>query len=253
MDDVTLVVGDCHIGAGQNFRRFDWLGKLIEHKKPTRVVFIGDVMTMDSLSAWDRDKRQKMEGRRYNKDIDCGLKAFDKMFAQIGKKTVQNIEWVYIKGNHENRLDRYLEIDPTFAGHVDIITDLGLDELMEVVEYKDDYIHKGVAFTHIPITEGGTCLAAGGHASSAKKALDLYSSSVVYGHTHKLETACKHRHGAKRLQQALNVGCFFEHVDEYALGSVTSYWRGLVLMTHYDVGRFDIETISLGRMKREYG
>jgi predicted phosphodiesterase len=256
-DDITLVVGDAHIDASQNtakkLERFTWLGKHIQATKPSRVVFIGDALTLESLSAWDKGKRLLQEGHRYHKDIAAGKQAFDMMFDQISKPVLRNIEWVYLKGNHEDRLDRYLQIEPVFEGHVDVIKDLGLDkDLWKIVPYKENYKYKGVNFTHIPITEGGTGVSASGASSVAKKALDLYGTSVVFGHTHKLEVACKHRHGDAHLQQALNVGCFFEHVDAYAKGSTTSYWRGLVELDHYAPNRFDVNTISLGKLKRIY-
>lgn len=256
-NDITLVVGDAHVDASQNtakkLERFTWLGKHINKTKPSRVVFIGDALTMDSLSAWDKGKRLLQEGHRYHKDIAAGKKAIDMMFAEVGTTLIHKIEWVYLKGNHEDRLERYLQVEPIFAGHVDIIKDLGLDlDHWKIIPYKDNYKYKGINFTHIPITEGGTGVSASGASSVAKKALELYGTSVVFGHTHKLEIACKHRHGSPHLQQALNVGCFFEHIDEYAKGSTASYWRGLVELEHYSANRFDINTISLGRLKRMY-
>jgi hypothetical protein len=36
-------------------------------------------------------------------------------------------------------------------------------------------------------------------------------------------------------------------------GRVTHYWKGVVLLNNYKPGRFDMETWSLGRMRRTYG
>ena len=100
-DDLTLVVGDVHISAAQNLSRGRLLGKAIADLKPSRVVYIGDLLTFDSLSAWDKDKRKKMEGRRYQKDIDAGKRFLALVDDNGGHKCS---EYILTEGNHENRL-----------------------------------------------------------------------------------------------------------------------------------------------------
>ena len=64
-----LVVGDAHVTNGQNLRRFNWLNNYLNDNPPDYLVYIGDYLTLNSLSAWDRDKRKLMEDRRYFRDI----------------------------------------------------------------------------------------------------------------------------------------------------------------------------------------
>lgn len=248
--DLSLVIGDAHIAPNQNLRRFVWANQLVHDLMPNRIVIIGDFVTMDSLSAWDSDKRKLMEGRRYHMDIDAGKAALSMLLDGVDKC----VDIVYTEGNHENRTDRYLEYHPELDGQVDIERDLLRDIReegfkVEYIKYKQDWTYKGVSFTHVPIQENGKPV---GGKYAVQKALAVYHNSVVFGHTHKLDTAGEHRHNALHLNQALNVGCFFEHVDEYAKGSVTSYWRGLVLLDHYSENRFDFATYSLGRLRDVY-
>jgi predicted phosphodiesterase len=248
--DQTLVIGDAHVAPGQDLRRFDWANGLIRDIEPDRIVIIGDFVTMDSLSAWDKDKRKIMENRRYALDINAGREGLERMFNKVHR----NIDVIYCEGNHENRTDRYLDYHPELEGQVNVEHDLLRDireegYIIEYIKYKHDWNHKGVSFTHVPIQENGKAV---GGKYAVQKALSIYHNSVVFGHTHKLDTAGEHRHNAPHLNQALNVGCFFEHVDEYAKGSVTSYWRGLVVLDHYSDNRFDFATYSLGRLKDVY-
>jgi hypothetical protein len=199
---------------------------------------------MDCLSEWDKDKRKKMEGRRYKADIDCGLAAVKLLRQNLNS----NIEWVYIEGNHEERLARYLDRDPTFDGVVGIHQDLCPDWTW--VPYRSNFMVRGTAYTHVPMNNMNKPV---GGKYAVQKALDLYSCSVVFGHTHGLSVGCAYRHGATHLQQSLNIGCFFEGVDDYAVGSLTTYWRGIVVLNHYSTNRFDFESIALGRLNKEYG
>ena len=125
--DISLVIGDCHTDPSQlsrdGLRRFRWLNNLIKEKRPNRVIIMGDFTSFTSLSAWDKDKRRKIEGRRYEKDIEVANKALDYM--QDG---IMGIEKVFIKGNHEEWLDRYIDIDPTFDGLHSVEKDMKLIE-----------------------------------------------------------------------------------------------------------------------------
>jgi predicted phosphodiesterase len=250
MSDKTIVVGDVHVAPDQSLRRATWLGRLVHDIKPDRIVFIGDFGTFDSLSAWDRDKRKLMENRRYYKDIHS-MRTFLSNYC-IGSNTPDlygSVEHILTEGNHEDRIRRYIDINPIMERQLDYADQIGIADTWKIVPYKSYYTHKAVAFTHAPINEGGKPVS--GKTATAK-VLELCDTSVVFGHTHKLDYKAAHRHGKKHLQEVLNVGCFFEHVDEYALGSMTSYWRGIVVLNHYDKGRFGYETIPLGLLRREY-
>ena len=247
--DLTLVIGDAHVAPGQNLRRFKWANQFIRDHDFDRIVVIGDFLTLDCFSEWDKDKRKKMEGRRYEQDVETGREALDLLL-----DSVTSIPIIFTEGNHEERAKRYIDTHPELEGVIHVETDLFLRQRhhhpITYVPYKEDWTYKGVSFTHAPIQENGKPVAG---KFSTKKALALYHNSVVYGHTHKLDLACEHRHNSLHLNQAVNVGCFFEHVDEYAQGSATSYWRGLVLLDHYSFNRVDVSTASLGKLKQLYG
>jgi predicted phosphodiesterase len=235
-DDSTLVIGDEHVSTGQKLNRADLLGKAIKDIKPTRIVHIGDLMTFDVFSAWDRDKRKKM---------DAGLEYLDRIDKASGG---YKCEVIMTEGNHEDRLWRYIDHNPEMEGAIDYVRDLNISH-WNIIPYKGYYNYKGVGFTHIPINGAGKPI---GGKYVCTKALELHQGSTVFGHTHRLCVDTLHRHGGRNLNQALNVGCFFNHTDEYAQGSQTSYWRGLVLLDHYKQGRFGWQPISMGKLRKAY-
>lgn len=240
-----LVVGDAHVDDVQPLKRFKYVDKLIGITHPDKVVIIGDFMSMNCLSAWDRNKRLSMEGRRYAKEVAAGNRALDMMMAGGHK-----CEWHYIEGNHEDRVTRFIDEDPTFEGVIDLQVNLDLKNRGIIwTPYKQVRTLNGISFTHIPTSGNGKAI---GNPNVAQKALKLFHNSVVFGHTHTLDHAAEHRHGSPHLNQALSVGCFFEHVDEYAVGSKTDYWRGLVLLDSYKPNRYDVDTFALGRLERMF-
>lgn len=245
MSHRIVVVGDAHVDETQDLSRFKALKNFIKEQDPDEVVIIGDFLSLNCLSEWDKNKRAKMENRRYHKELEAGRKALDFMGAN------GDYPLVYIEGNHENRLTRYFDVDPTFSEGIGLAKDLSLDDRgVRWVPYKGVYTRMGIGFTHIPISANGKPI---GNPNVAQKALKLFHHSVVFGHTHTLDHAAEHRHGSPHLSQALCVGCFFEHVDEYAQGSITNYWRGIVVLDIYGQCRFDFSIMAMSQLKRRFG
>ena len=244
-----LVIGDAHVTNAQTLRRFDWLNRFIlEHDPYDYIVIIGDFLTFNSLSSWDRDKRLLMEGRRFYKEIDAGNEALDRLLNGVNKEGKPSV--IFIEGNHENRLTRYIEYHPELAGEP-----LSLPSLLafrereiEFIPYKSYKVINGIHFTHIPF---GKSREISGKDICSKAEL-VTIGSTVFGHTHELHTSCVHKHGMKHLQQILNVGCFFEQDEEYIAGKMTNYWKGVVELNNYEYGRFDINTVSMGQLERGY-
>ena len=255
-----LAIGDCHVGLDKSLDRFDLVSNLIWDRKPDYIVIMGDFMDMDCLSRWDKDKRQKMEGRRYYKEIAQGNEALDRLFRSVmeGKTKARRSKRksyfpgiIYLEGNHEERLRRYLEYDPTFEGHVTIPKDMCLkDRGILWVPYREYYYINDIGFTHIPHNK---IKPISGIDVTTKAMKECTTKSVVFGHTHELAMSNRHVEGMPHLQQSLNVGCFIDRRFDYTRGKVTNYWRGVILMYAWKPGRFDINTFSLGELERVYG
>ncbi len=239
-----LVIGDAHVTNGQSLRRFEWLNKFIKSRKNiTHIVIMGDFLTLNSLSAWDRDKRLYMEGRRFYKEIEAGNRALDILFDGINP----NIELIFVEGNHEDRQSRYVAVHSELEGEPNTIPALLCLTSRKVkwIPYKDYVTLGGISFTHIPF---GKAKEISGKDICSKAEL-VTTTSIVFAHTHELHTSCVHKHGMKHLQQILNAGCFFEQEEEYVKGKVTNYWKGVILLDNYSYGRFDMETISMHRLE----
>ena len=255
----VLVIGDCHVDDEDEFSRFDIASKFIIDQKPDSIVLIGDFLTLNCLSAWDANKRAKMEGRRYTKEIDAGNEALDRLLSGIkkynrkakkGHRTRYYPELVFITGNHEGRLDRYLEQDPTFEGHVSIEKDLRLKQRgFKVIPYREYHYIDDIGFTHIPHNKVQPISGM----DITRKAQAVTVKSVVFGHTHEQHLSHIHKEGMPHLQDTYNCGCFFSKKEDYVHGRVTNYYRGLTLLHVWKEGRFDIESWSMGRLERLYG
>ena len=51
----------------------------------------------------------------------------------------------------------------------------------------------------------------------------------------------------------LSCGCFFEHDEDYAGTANSMFWRGLCFLNNAKDGDYELETITLKRLRRMYG
>lgn len=244
-----LVLGDAHASPETGeLERFEKLGEYIADTRPDALVIIGDFISLDSLSAWDADKRRKMENRRYIHDINVGNMALDMLLtpyhearaeAKRNRKRMWEMELVFCEGNHEERLERYIDLNPVIEDHVNVISDLKLEERgFNVVRYGQYVEIDDLMFTHVPFAGNGKPFSSSALTTSmAKRILQTTNMSVVYGHTHKLEVATITRRQSEMLY-AINVGCFTAGVPEpYAINNVDDSWRGVVHLTTSEQGK----------------
>lgn len=237
-----LIIGDAHITEQDNLNRFRGMEKIIKKHKPNKIVIIGDFLTMDCLSAWDKNKKKVMEGKRFKNEIDKGNEALTLI------QSFFTGEIIYIEGNHEDRVERYLDVNPTFDGVVNIPIQLKLEERkIRWIKFKGFYNINGISFTHIPISGNGRPISG---TNMTKKALSMFSNSVVFGHTHSLKIDHETRHNSG-MNKALNVGCFFEEDHDYTEGTVQDHWKGLILLETNKPNDFDFTTISMDTVMKD--
>ena len=160
-----LVIPDTQVKPGVPLEHMTWLGKYICEIKPDYVVHIGDHFDMPSLSSYDKGTGYA-EGRRVVEDIKVGKEALDMMWEPIqkmnrtalkNKKATYNPHKIFTIGNHEQRIERYVNSNPELIGQFgygDVLEGLVLQLCrdaghtveceQEVVEYVDSAT--GIAF-----------------------------------------------------------------------------------------------------------
>ena len=260
-----LAIGDCHAcPETREMERFEWLGHHIVATKPDIVVVMGDFISLNSLSAWDSDKRRKMEHRRYLRDIDVGNAALDIMLralteeqalARHNKKKIYNPNLFFLEGNHEERAERYLDYNPVLEGTIDVLADLKLEERgFTVVRYGEYLNANDTLFTHIPFAGNGKPFHSSASTTSlGKRILQGFNNNIVYGHTHKLEVQQVARRNMPPIT-AINVGCYTaEQQEEYAENMVDDSWKGVVHLSIKETGEIDnLTCITKKKLKANY-
>lgn len=143
------------------------------------LVLAGDFLDMNSLSSHDKG-RKPLPGVT----LDWEYTESEILLNDLLDPLSNNIEKIYIWGNHEDRYHRYMsDIDNSKLGNSlqGPIAGLGLvDKGFDIYEnWKEDYIVLG---WHLQVAHGEFF-----NVHSAKKHIDTYRKSILYYHTHRVQ------------------------------------------------------------------
>lgn len=168
--------------------------KAARYFRPDIVVIQGDFGDFYPVSSHDKDPRRA-------NDLQYEINEIKELLASLNKLGARRK--IYICGNHEDRLERYLmQRAPALFGTVKIPEVLGLKELgWEFVPYKRSLKLGKLNLTHDTGTAGQ---------NAHRQAMDTFQGSVAIGHTHRLEYTVK-----GRAEGAGQVGAMFGWLGDF--------------------------------------
>lgn len=252
MSKTILVVPDQHAHPDYDNSRADLLAKVILDLQPDVVVNIGDGADMTSLASYDKGKRS-FQGKSYDKDIQAHLDFQDRMWSPVKARKKKLPDRYYFIGNHEERIDRALDLAPELEGTIGY-SDLQLRNWYdEVVPYSGGTpgikVIEGVAFAHYFITGIAGRAVAGEH--PAYSLLSKNFQSCVQGHSHTLDF-CERTNAEGHKMMSVVCGVYQDYDAPWAGNINDLWWRGLCILHNCEDGQFDLETVSLDRLKKLY-
>lgn len=164
-----LFIPDCHIPY-QDERAFSLMLKVGKAFKPNHVIIGGDFADFYSVSSHDKSPDRI-------KSLEAEVSQVISKLLEVKKIGAKNN--VFVAGNHEDRLTRYLmQKAPELFDTVSIEKVLSLKEIgFQYVPYKSDYKIGKLYVTHDTGKAG---------VMAHKQALDAYHSNIVINHTHRI-------------------------------------------------------------------
>jgi hypothetical protein len=256
MSKTVLVLPDQHAHRLHHNNRADWVGKLIVDLKPDVLVNMGDAADLPSLSSYDKGKAS-FNSASYEKDIEAHLDFQERMWAPINKAKKRKPESIVLVGNHEHRINKVLEYEPHLAG-----AKYGIStKHLEFERYYDKVIPysgqtpgifnlDGVLFAHYFISGiMGRPIGGINHAASL---LAKNHCSSICAHSHTFDYSVASRADGKTIM-GLVCGVYQDYESKWA-GNVNQLWQpGLAILRDFEDGRYDLEWVSIDRMRKTYG
>lgn len=250
-----LVIPDCQIKEGVPTDHLEWAGKAIAEYRPDVVVNLGDFADMPSLSTHDTRGSKYFEGLRYKTDVDVAKTAMQKLLKPLRdfqEKQRKNKEKIYkprmimLLGNHENRINRAVNNNPTLEGLIST-SDLCYQKDWEVHEFLHPVFINGVGFNHYwPVG------AMGRPAGTATAIISKLHMSCIAGHQQGKQVAYGKRADGSSIC-AIIAGSYYLHDESYMDQLSNRHWRGLVMLHEVKDGNFDEMFLSIDYLGKKYG
>lgn len=248
-----LIIPDQHAHPDHSNERADYLAKLIIDLKPDVVVNMGDAADMSSLSSYDKHKRS-FHGKSYAKDINAHLEFQERLWEPV-RRTKKKLPYrVVLEGNHENRIERALDLSPELEGTIGF-QDYDFDRYYDtVVRYEGGTpgIHSqdGLLFSHFFITGVSGRPIAGER--PAHMLLAKVGQSCIQSHIHTFDYATRKTVSGRTLN-GLVAGCYQDYINDWA-GNIGQLWKaGVCVLHNVEDGNYDFQWISLEALKKAYG
>lgn len=189
------------------------------------VVQLGDFLDLNAPSAHNEGKPKVVEGERLQEDYRIGRSVLDDLLSAARNRN-KACKFTMLKGNHEYRVDRWVDRYPLVEGLVE--PEIGLQLKLRQVKWVESY-PKGELYKigHLYATHGTYC-----NEHHAKKHVERYGVNVVYGHTHQVQQYSKVLHGKNKTLQGVSLGCLCR-MDMPYLGGAPTSWQHAIGVAHF--------------------
>ena len=164
-----LFIPDCHVPYHDK-AAFNLMLKAGKALKPDHVIILGDFADFYGVSSHSKDPNRAL---KLKEEIEATKEALDQVIALGAKNNV------FVAGNHEDRLERYLrDRAPELFNFISIPKILELKEKgFKYTPYKQAYKIGKLNVTHDTGVAGRF---------AHYKALDTFQHNIIIGHTHRI-------------------------------------------------------------------
>ena len=230
----TILLPDIHY-PHYDLKVMDAVGEFMVDYDPDEIIYMGDQLSLDCISGWNKNKPLLKEGQRLIRDFNN----FDKDVLQLHERlTRSDTKRTFFIGNHEQRLQWYIEAHPELEEMIEIDRNLNLQER---------------GYTIIPFNAiyklGKLSVIHGYYWNKfhAAKTLDAFEGNVVYSHVHNPQMYAKVSPvDRKGYHTATSLPCLCNIKPDYKKNAPNFWINGFGVVEHLPAtGYFNIYTIII--------
>lgn len=208
---------------------------VIKELKPNLVFLGGDILDCYAVSQYDREPTRKLT---LQQDLDY---AFEEL-SKLRKACPKNTQIMYLEGNHETRLSRYLN---SKAEELSVLDAMKLPQLLKLDKLKIKWIPNGSRtkigkLWHLHGNE-----IAGGGSNIAKAKFDRLGANIIFGHHHKMQSYIKRNYEGEVCGAWANA-CLSDLQPDYA--HFTDWVLGFSVIEYSDYsGNFNVDQVAISK------
>lgn len=170
MKNKFIVLSDIHFPY-QDDKALKAVYKFLEQHPVDTIILNGDILDFYDVSRFDKDPQRMFS---LQTELDMAENFFKKL-----RKLFPEAEMYFVKGNHEDRMERYLQ------KHSELFTlkALKIPTLLQLEKFNIHYKPKGFKFGSLKIIHGDLIRKFSSY--TARGELEKHDSSGISGHTHR--------------------------------------------------------------------
>jgi hypothetical protein len=241
-----IIIPDTQVKPGVDTHHLGWINEYVRENYNTRrnvsLIHLGDHWDMPSLSSYDKGKK-KMEGMRVSDDIEAGNQGWRHLTEGL---TLDG--YYYLRGNHEERIQRAIEADAQLDGVLGYDTlAVDQDRRFQVYEFTEVLHLDGVAYSHYFYNPNTGRPYAGANVEARIRTI---GRSFTMGHQQGLLVGMRNVLG--RMQRGLVAGSCYLHDEQYLGPQGNVQWRGILVCHQVEDGDYGLMEVSLDYLCRRY-
>ena len=252
MSQRHYIIPDAQIRPGDATDHLDWIAKDVIKRKPGVIVIMGDWWDCPSLSTHNAPGSKTKEGARYLRDLEAGLTALDRLMAPINAAIAEsnpaywNPKKIYIEGNHEYRLARFIENNPGLEGVLDL-SDFAVEKYgFKRFPFLTPVCVDGVWYAHYWQNPNSSYPIGG----SMDNRLNKIGRTFVQGHQQGFMYLGRSLPTGETIHGLVAGSCYLG-AEDYRGAQGKNEWRGVVVLHDVLQGDYDIMPLSLRYLCRE--
>lgn len=241
-----LIIPDTHCKPGVDMSHLRWIGRYIAEKRPEVIIHMGDHFDMHSLSSYDKGTA-KAEGARIDDDLAAGWQGMELLVSPWIHLPSYHPRMVFLFGNHEERIERYVNSNPELIGHVGYHSYALGTYRWETHAFLAPVDIDGILYSHYfanPLTGRP-------YTANALNQLKTLGRSYVMGHRQVLDFGTRMLVDGTQ-QIGVIAGACYTHEEGYKGIQGNKHWRGIVVLHDVHDGFGNPMFVDLAYLERKY-
>jgi len=206
---------------------------MLKDNKFDKIILGGDILDLNEISRFNEDK-PRLKTEKLMESFASGNAFLDELQA-----LTRGSEIIYLEGNHEYRVEAYMDKNEELSGLLEIEKNLKLKErkiqLVRSHSKGEMYRIGNASFMH------GLYV----NSNHAKKTAQTHKYDTFYGHTHDVMEFPVVLKGDDDTRVAKSLGCLCSYDQTYLKGNPTNWQQGFGIFHFFPDGAYQEQTIKI--------
>jgi len=224
-----LLFGDAHLETGvEEDPAYNLIKMIVKKEKFEGIVMLGDMLDFSYISRWTEEFPGLQEGKRMKEDFEI-LESELQFFRKHTK------ELIYLEGNHELRVMKYIQKNPVLEGILDLKEICRENDVKYISTNKQPYRY----LPDLMVTHGLSI-----SKYVAAQIVTSVGESIVCGHTHRSQNY-SYRYPNGNVTTGYSIGTVGTLNPDFIAGNRVAGWTSSFGVLYVEGTKWQLDTILI--------